>query len=55
MGNVKRKIGINSSKEVTVDQVEEYFNTSTRHAKPETQIEKEQRIVEAYNMAKRKQ
>ena len=55
MGNVRRKLGVNSHKEVTVDQVEEYFNTSTRHAKSEAQIEKEQRIVEAYNVAKRKQ
>jgi len=55
MGNVRRKLGVNSHKEVTVDQVEEYFNTSTRHAKSEAQIEKEQRIVEAYNTAKRKQ
>jgi len=55
MGNVRRRLGLNSNKEVTVDQVEEYFNNSTRHAKSEAQIEKEQRIVEAYNTAKRKQ
>merc|ERR1712032_305928 len=53
MGNAKERFGMNSKKEVTVDQVEEYFNTSNRYAKSETQIEKEQQIVEAYFKAKR--
>merc|ERR1719222_1662304 len=53
VGNVKARFGLNSRKEVTVDQVEEYFNTSSRYAKSEAKIEQEQRIVEAYFEAKR--
>jgi len=53
VGKAKERFGLNSGKEVTVDQVEEYFNTSKRYAKSETQIEKEQQIVEAYFKAKR--
>merc|ERR1719222_167765 len=49
----KERLEINSIKELTVDQVEEYFNTSNRHAKTERLIEQEQCIVEAYFKAKR--
>merc|ERR1719458_1536102 len=52
LGNAKERYGLNSRKEVTVDQVEEYFNTSNRIAKSESLIEQEQRIVEAYFEAK---
>ena len=53
VGKAKARFGLNSHKEVTVDQVEEYFNTSSRYAKTERLIEQEQRIVEAYFEAKR--
>jgi len=54
MGMAKERFGLNSNKEVTVDQVEEWWNTSKRIPKTETQIEKEQQIVEAYFKAKSK-
>ena len=50
--NAKERFGLNSKKEVTVDQVEEWWNTSNRIAKSETQVQKEERIVEAYFEAK---
>ena len=53
VGNAKQRFGLSSNKEVTVDQVEEYFNTSNRVAKFKTQIEQEERIVEIYKAAKR--
>jgi len=53
LGNAKERFGLNSRKEVTVDQVEEWFNTSNRYTKSEALIEQEQRIVEAYFEAKR--
>jgi len=53
VGGAKERFGFNSHKEVTVDQVEEYFNTSSRIAKSQTLIEQEQRIVEVYYEAKR--
>jgi len=53
VGKAKARFGLNSHKEVTVDQVEEYFNTSSRVGKTERLIEQEQRIVEAYFEAKR--
>ena len=52
LGNAKERFGLNSRKEVTVDQVEEWFNTSNRYTKSEALIEQEQRIVEAYFEAK---
>ena len=52
LGNAKERFGLNSRKEVAVDQVEEWFNTSNRIAKSESLIEQEQRIVEAYFEAK---
>ena len=48
---IKERFGLKSYKEVTVDQVEEWWNTSKRIPKTETQIDKEQRIVEAYFQA----
>merc|ERR1719356_2043568 len=37
--NAKKRLTLNSNKEVTVYQVEEYFNASNRVAKFKTQIE----------------
>jgi len=49
----KKRFGLNSHKEVTVDEVEEWWNTSERKSKSETLIEHEQQIVEAYREAKK--
>jgi len=49
----KVKFELNSKKEVTVDQVEKWWNLSERRLKSEVKIEKEQRIVEAYFKARR--
>ena len=43
-----KKFGKNSLREVTVDEVEEWWKNSRRHAKFSNVIEKEQQIVEAY-------
>ena len=51
--SARERFGLNSYKEVTVDQVEEWWNISNRISKTETQVEKEERIVEAYFEAKR--
>ena len=42
------KLGKKSKREVTVEEVEEWWNNSTRHAKQANLIEKQQQIVEAY-------
>jgi len=49
----KVKFGLKSHKEVTVDQVEKWWNTSERMPKTEAKIEQEQRIVEVYFKARR--
>jgi len=49
----KVKFGLKSHKEVTVDQVEKWWNTSERMPKSEAKIEQEQRIVEVYFKARR--
>ena len=52
LGNAMNKLGKKSRREVTVEEVEEWWNNSTRHAKPANVIAKEQQIVEAYYRAK---
>ena len=52
MGNVVYKTGQKSVREVTVEQVEEYWITSKRKSKSKSLIEKEQEIVKAYLEAK---
>ena len=47
------KLGKKSKREVTVEEVEEWWNNSTRLAKQANLIEKEQQIVEAYYAIKR--
>ena len=47
------KLGKKSKREVTVEEVEEWWNNSTRLAKKANLIEKEQQIVEAYYAIKR--
>ena len=42
------KLGEKSKREVTVEEVEEWWKNSTRKAKQSNLIEKEQQIVEAY-------
>merc|ERR1719507_1303844 len=42
------KLGKKSTREVTVEEVEEWWKNSTRYAKQSNLIEKEQQIVEAY-------
>ena len=42
------KLGAKSTREVTVNQVEEWWKNSTRPAKMSNTIEKEEHIVEAY-------
>ena len=49
---VRNKVGAMSTREVTVEQVEEWWKTSTRRAKGVDVIEKEEQIVEAYNRIK---
>ena len=51
-GTMKR-LGEKSSREVTVDQVEEWWKNSNRLAKRSNIIEKEQQIVEAYMRVKK--
>ena len=46
------KLGKKSKREVTVEEVEEWWNNSTRHVKHYNVIEKEQQIVEAYYRVK---
>ena len=53
VGNAKVRFGFNSHKEVTVDQVEKWWNTSERMPKSEAKIEQEQRIVEVYLKARK--
>ena len=45
-----KKLGKKSNREVTVEEVEEWWNRSTRHVKHTNLIEKELQIVEAYYM-----
>merc|ERR1712062_255505 len=47
------KLGKKSKREVTVEEVEEWWKNSTRPAKKSNLIEKEQQIVEAYYRIKR--
>merc|ERR1712037_179326 len=47
------KLGKKSQREVTVEEVEEWWKNSTRRAKKSNHIEKEQQIVEAYHTIKR--
>jgi len=49
---VRNKVGAMSTREVTVEQVEEWWKNSTRRAKGVDVIEKEEQIVEAYNRIK---
>ena len=49
---VRNKVGAMSTREVTVEQVEEWWKTSTRRAKAVDVIEKEGQIVEVYNRIK---
>ena len=51
--NTLKQLSKKSTREVTVEEVEEWWNSSTRHAKKTSLIEKEQQIVEAYFMIKR--
>jgi len=46
------KLGKKSRREVTVEEVEEWWNNSTRHAKFANVIEKEEQIVESYYRVK---
>ena len=48
--NTMKKLGKKSKREVTVEEVEEWWNGSTRHVKHTNLIEKELQIVEAYYM-----
>ena len=48
LGNAMNKLGKKSRREVTVEEVEEWWNNSIRLAKKSNLIEKEQQIVEAY-------
>ena len=48
-----KRLGEKSSREVTVDQVEEWWKNSNRLAKRSNIIEKEQQIVEAYMRVKK--
>merc|ERR1712037_837175 len=48
LGNTMTKLGKKSKREVTVEEVEEWWNNSIRLAKKSNLIEKEQLIVEAY-------
>ena len=48
LGNAMNKLGKKSRREVTVEEVEEWWKNSTRYAKQSNVIEKEQQIVEAY-------
>ena len=47
-----KKLGKNSKREVTVEEVEEWWKNSTRPAKFANLIEKEQRVMEAYHRVK---
>ena len=47
-----KKLGTKSRREVTVEEVEEWWKNSTRPLKRANLIEKEQQIVEAYNTVK---
>ena len=47
------KLGKKSRREVTVEEVEEWWNNSTRRPKFSNVIEKEQQIVKAYYAIKR--
>ena len=49
---VRNKVGAMSTREVTVEQVEEWWKNSTRRAKAVDVIEKEVQIVEVYNRIK---
>ena len=49
---VRNKVGAMSTREVTVEQVEEWWKNSTRRAKGVDVIEKEEQIVEVYNRIK---
>ena len=51
--NTMNKLGKKSRREVTVKEVEEWWNNSTRLAKQANLIEKEQQIVEACYAIKR--
>ena len=50
--NPMNKLGKKSRREVTVEEVEEWWKNSIRYAKFSNLIEKEQQIVEAYYRAK---
>ena len=52
MGAVMTLSGQQSKREVTVEQVEEWWNTSKRKSKSKSLIEKEQVIINAYLEAK---
>merc|ERR1712037_588919 len=48
LGNTMNMLGKKSSREVTVEEVEEWWKNSSRPAKQSNLVEKEQQIVEAY-------
>ena len=47
------RLGAKSTREVTVDQVEEWWKNSNRSAKKSNVVEKEEHIVEAYFRVKK--
>merc|ERR1712037_267553 len=52
LGNTMTKLGKKSRREVTVEEVEEWWKNSTRYAKFSNVIEKEQLILESYHRVK---
>merc|ERR1712008_512934 len=48
LGTMYKLPGVKSRKEVTVEQVEEWWGSSVRREKSQRQVEKEEGIVEAY-------
>ena len=52
LGNVVEKLGQKTKRDVTLDQVEDWWKTSKRYNKTTRLIEKEQEIVEVYLKAK---
>ena len=53
LNTMKKLPGVKKSKEVTVEQVEEWWGSSVRREKSQRQVEKEEGIVEAYYRLRR--
>ena len=53
LSGTRNRLGAKSTREVTVDQVEEWWKNSTRLAKKSNLVEKEGQIVEAYFRVKK--